>query len=100
MVRGQYDRNAPSQTHHDGYHFNVVLFTEFNGGIFKAEKIIYRFTGVYILRQAPPPPGGGMIIHQGKENSKYVQFFKKLRKNGDKRRKIMGMGMQTYVFVD
>ena len=60
---------------------------------------------VYILRQAPPSPplgvgGGGMIIHQGKENSKYAHFFKKLRKNGDKRKKIKEMGMKTYVFVD
>ena len=59
--------------------------------------------GVYFTSSSPPPlgvGGGGMIIHQGKENSKYAHFFKKLRKNGDKRKKIKGMGMKTYVFVD
>ena len=58
-------------------------------------------SGVYILREDPPGEGGGgIIIHQGKENSKYVQFFKKTKKkwkNGDKRRKIKGMGMKAYV---
>ena len=59
--------------------------------------------GVYFTSSSPPPlgvGGGGMIIHQGKENSKYAHFFKKLRKNGDKRKKIKEMGMKTYVFVD
>ena len=48
-MRGQYDRNTPIQTHHDGYHFNEVLFTEFNEFIFKAEKIIYRLIPFYVL---------------------------------------------------
>ena len=39
----QYDQNTSSQPHHVGYHFNVILFTEFIGGIFKAEKIFYSF---------------------------------------------------------
>ena len=47
--------------------------------------------GVYFTSSSPPP-WGGMIIHQGKENSKYVQFFKKLRKNGDKRKQLREWG--------
>ena len=49
----KYDQNASSQPGHVGYHFNVVSFTEFSGGIFKAVKLFNRLTPILLLTALP-----------------------------------------------
>ena len=49
----QYDQNASSQHGHVGYHFNVVSFTEFIGGIFKAVKLFNRLIPILLLTALP-----------------------------------------------
>ena len=48
-----YDQNASSQPGHVGYHFNVVSFTEFIGGIFKAVNLFYRLNPILMLTALP-----------------------------------------------
>ena len=49
--RGQYDQNASSQTHYVGYHFNVILRTEFIRAIFKSAKLCFTEKNMILLSQ-------------------------------------------------